>query len=145
LQNRDDRWRNSEGCVSETEPIVPFRPRDTGTRPETTEARSWTAPAPSRVSFDRKELGLILAAYGAKVAQGEWRDYALDFSAATAIFSIFRRTSEVPLYQIVKDPRLSRRQGQYAVIAQGGLVMKRGHDLAQVLRVLMGKPKLVTI
>jgi len=97
-----------------------------------------------RVSFDRKELGLILAAYGSKVAQGEWRDYALDFGAATAIFSIFRRTTEVPLYQIVKDPRLARRQGQYAVIAQGGLVMKRGHDLGQVLRVLMGKPKLVT-
>ena len=65
-------------------------------------------------------------------------------ASATAIFSIFRRTSEVPLYQIVKDPRLSRKQGQYAVIAQGGLIMKRGHDLAQVLRVLLGKPKLVT-
>jgi len=131
--------------VSETEPIVPFRPREPGARPETVEARNWAAPAaPQRVAFDRKELGLILAAYGAKVAQGEWRDYALDFGAATAIFSIFRRSSEVPLYQIVKDPRLSRRQGQYSVIAQGGLIMKRGHDLAQVLRVFLSKPKLVS-
>ncbi|MBL8906134.1 MAG: DUF2794 domain-containing protein [Rhizobiales bacterium] len=130
--------------MSETEPIVPFRPREPGARPETAEARSWAAPPLPRVAFDRKELGLILAAYGAKVAQGEWRDYALDFGAATAIFSIFRRSSEVPLYQIVKDPRLARRQGQYAVIAPGGLIMKRGHDLAQVLRVFRGKPHLVT-
>ena len=131
--------------MSDAEPIVPFRPREPGARPETTEARSWAAPQPPRVAFDRKELGLILAAYGAKVAQGEWRDYALDFGAATAIFSIFRRSSEVPLYQIVKDPRLSRRQGQYAVVAPGGLIMKRGHDLAQVLRVFAGRPKLVDV
>ena len=130
--------------MSETEPIVPFRPREPGARPEANEARSWGTPSAPSVAFDRKELGLILAAYGAKVAQGEWRDYALDFGAATAIFSIFRRSSEIPLYQIVKDPRLSRRQGQYAVIGQGGWVMKRGHDLAQVLRVFAGKPKLVT-
>ena len=78
------------------------------------------------------------------VAQGDWRDYAMDFGREVATFSIFRRTSEVPLYRIVKNPALARKQGLYAVIAQGGLILKRGHDLAQVLRVLIKKPRLAT-
>ena len=73
------------------------------------------------------------------VAEGDWRDYAMDFGREVATFSIFRRTSEVPLYRIVKNPALARKQGLYAVIAQGGLILKRGHDLAQVLRVLIKK------
>jgi hypothetical protein len=78
------------------------------------------------------------------VAEGDWRDYAMDFGREMATFSIFRRTSEVPLYRIVKNPALARKQGLYAVIAQGGLILKRGHDLAQVLRVLIKKPRLAT-
>ena len=78
------------------------------------------------------------------VAEGDWRDYAMDFGREVATFSIFRRTSEVPLYRIVKNPALARKQGLYAVIAQGELILKRGHDLAQVLRVLIKKPRLAT-
>ena len=98
-----------------------------------------------QVAFDRKELNVILGVYGTKVAEGEWRDYALDFGRDKAVFSIFRRTSEMPLYRIVKDPSLARKQGIYSVIAQGGLILKRGHDLAQVLRVLLKPPKLTTV
>jgi hypothetical protein len=97
------------------------------------------------ISFDRTELDLILGVYGSKVAEGEWRDYALDFSRDSAIFSVFRRTSEMPLYRIVKDPKLARKQGAYAVLAQGGMILRRGHDLAQVLRVLIRKPRLRTV
>ncbi|WP_330084562.1 DUF2794 domain-containing protein [Methylocystis iwaonis] len=92
--------------------------------------------AAAQVSFDRRELNALFNLYGAKVAAGEWRDYALDFTPAKAVFSIFRRTSEAPLYRIEKNPELARKQGAYAVIAAGGLVMRRGHDLARVLRVL---------
>ena len=98
---------------------------------------------PQKITFDRKELGQILNLYGRKVAAGEWRDYAMDFLKDTAVFSVFRRTSEVPLYRIVKDPALARRQGNYAVIAAGGRVLKRGSDLARVLRVLEGPLRLV--
>lgn len=69
------------------------------------------------------------------VASGEWRDYAIDMLKDRAVFSVFRRTSEMPLYRIVKDPKLARRQGAYQVVAAGGLVMKRGHDLGAVLKV----------
>ncbi len=89
-----------------------------------------------RVSFDRLELREIFNVYGKKVAAGEWRDYAIDFGSETAVFSIFRRTSETALYRIVKDPALRNRQGAYAVIAATGLILKRGPDLARVLRVL---------
>lgn len=98
-----------------------------------------------QVSFDRRELNTILGVYGNKVASGEWRDYALDFGQNTAVFSIFRRTSEMPLYRIVKDPSLARKQGLYSVVAQGGLILKRGHDLGTVLRVLVKPPKLTAV
>ncbi len=98
--------------------------------------------SPKPISFDRHELSLILNLYGRFVAAGEWRDYAMDFGRERAEFSVFRRASEQPLYRIVKDPALARRQGQYAVVAQGGLILKRGQDLTQVLRVFLKAPKL---
>jgi hypothetical protein len=91
---------------------------------------------PPQVAFNRDELRTIFNLYGRRVAEGEWRDYALDFRRDKAVFSIYRRASEMPLYRIEKDPKLARRQGAYAVIAAGGLVMKRGSDLARVLAVL---------
>lgn len=89
-----------------------------------------------RVAFDRAELGAILSLYGRMVAAGEWRDYAMSFLREVAVFSVFRRATETPLYRIEKRPRLRAAQGQYAVIAMDGRVLKRGHDLPVVLRVL---------
>jgi hypothetical protein len=91
---------------------------------------------PTQVTFDRRELNRILDLYGRKVAAGEWRDYAIDFLKDRAVFSVFRRTSEMPLYRIEKNPKLARKQGAYSVIAPGGMVMRRGHELERVLRVL---------
>ena len=101
------------------------------------------AAAQREVTFNRAELRTILDLYARKVADGDWRDYAIDFTRDKAVFSVFRRTSEVPLYRIEKDPRLARRQGAYSVVAASGLVLKRGHDLARVLRVLDKPLKLV--
>ena len=93
-------------------------------------------PRDCRIRFERGELKRILSTYGRMVMAGEWRDYAIDFRDDVAVFSIFRRTSEIPLYSIEKRPRLKDRQGQYSVVAAGGQVLKRGHDLSTVLRVL---------
>ncbi len=87
----------------------------------------------AQVRFDRAELDRILRIYGRMVAAGEWRDYAIDFLEEAAVFSIFRRASEMPLYRIEKRPKLRGRQGMYAVIAATGLILKRGHELEQVL------------
>nr|WP_111297645.1 DUF2794 domain-containing protein [Paracoccus saliphilus] len=94
---------------------------------------------PDRVVFDRKELALILSTYGRFVAAGEWRDYGMSFLREAAIFSVFRRAAEQPLYRIEKRPRLRSAQGAYAVIAMDGRILKRGHDLKQVLTVLERK------
>jgi len=94
-----------------------------------------SARPPAQVAFTRAELDRILAVYGFFVAAGEWRDYAIDSLREAAVFSVFRRASEAPLYRIEKRPKLARRQGAYAVVSTSGQVMKRGHDLAQVLRV----------
>ncbi|MBV0913714.1 DUF2794 domain-containing protein [Anianabacter salinae] len=94
---------------------------------------------PEQVAFDRSELGLILAVYGRMVAAGEWRDYGMSFLREVAVFAIFRRTAEHPLYRIEKRPRLRNKQGMYAVIGMDGQILKRGHDLKSVLRVLERK------
>nr|WP_240549782.1 DUF2794 domain-containing protein [Devosia salina] len=93
-------------------------------------------PAQPIVAFERKELMQILSVYGRKVASGEWRDYAMDFLKDRALFSIYARVSERPLFVVEKNPKLRNRQGQYMVTNQQGRILKRGHDLAQVLRVL---------
>ncbi len=91
------------------------------------------AKNPPPVTFHRRELDLILKVYGRMVGEGEWRDYAIDHRRGRAVFSVFRRTSETPLFRIVKDPALARRQGTWTVISATGLVLKRGHELARVL------------
>jgi hypothetical protein len=98
---------------------------------------------PPAIGFDRHELRQIMNLYGRMVTIGQWRDYAIDFLRDKAVFSVFRRASEVPLYRIVKDPSLARRQGQYAIISQTGVILKRGHDLARVLKAVDKPMRLV--
>ena len=90
----------------------------------------------TQVTFDRRELSEILRVYGYRVSQGEWRDYAIDFQKDRAVFSIFKRASEMPVYRVEKDPKLTRKQGAYAVVNTSGMILKRGHELRQVLKVL---------
>ena len=98
-------------------------------------ARSRPAPG-TQVTFSRRELNRILDLYGRKVAAGEWRDYAIDFLKDRAVFSVFRRTSEVPIYRIEKNPKLARRQGAFSVISATGLIVRRGPELDRVLRAI---------
>ena len=100
-------------------------------------------PQANRVTFNRLELNRILNLYGRMVADGEWRDYAIDFLKDRAVFSVFRRASEMPIYRIEKDPRLARKQGMYSVISPTGLILRRGHELERVLLVIDRKLSLV--
>ncbi|WP_363319795.1 DUF2794 domain-containing protein [Roseovarius sp.] len=93
----------------------------------------------TQVAFHRTELAIILSLYGRMVAAGEWRDYGISCLRDLAVFSIFRRTAENPLYRIEKRPKLRARQGQYAVVGIDGQILKRGNDLKAVLRVLERK------
>ena len=91
-------------------------------------------PRQAGVFFDRRELDRILRLYGRMVAAGEWRDYGMDSLQEAAVFSVFRRASEAPLYRIEKRPALARKQGAWAIVGQGGHILRRGQDLEQVLR-----------
>ena len=106
-------------------------------------ARQPQAQNSGPVTFNRHEIMKILEVYGRRVAEGEWRDYAIDHLRERAVFSIFRRTSEVPIYRIVKQPKLARRQGAYSLVAPTGAILKRGHDLTNVLRAIDTPLKLV--
>ncbi len=128
--------------MSEAEPIQ-LSPRS-GAGVVSTNAFASQALA-TTVSFTRDELCEILNLYGRKVAAGEWRDYAIDFGRDKAVFSVFRRSSEVPLYRIEKCPRLARRQGAYSVVAATGLILKRGHELGRVLAVLEKSVRLAVV
>ncbi|MBU2890037.1 DUF2794 domain-containing protein [Celeribacter halophilus] len=94
---------------------------------------------PDKVAFNRLELGAIMGLYGRMVAAGEWRDYGMSFLKDVAVFSVFRRTAEHPLYRIEKRPKLRGKQGMYAVIGMDGQILKRGSDLRVVLRILERK------
>ncbi|MDP1737239.1 MAG: DUF2794 domain-containing protein [Caulobacter sp.] len=96
---------------------------------------TYAQPSAAVVFFERRELERLLRLYGRMVAAGEWRDYAIAGLSESAVFSVFRRASEQPLYRIEKRPALARKQGAWAVLTQGGHILKRGHDLEQVLRV----------
>jgi hypothetical protein len=128
--------------LSDVEPIQFSPRRRAGAQTIATQATSAFAAA---TFFTRLELNQILNLYGRKVADGEWRDYAIDFGREKAVFSVFRRTSEVPLYRIEKNPKLAARQGAYSVIAATGQILKRGHDLARVLGVLERKVRLAAV
>ncbi len=129
--------------MSESEPIT-FSPHAAGNYRGQQSASSQASEASRCATFTRQELTAILAVYGRKVAAGEWRDYAIDHNRDKAVFSIFRRSSEIPLFRIEKNPKLARKQGAFSVVAPAGLVLKRGHELARVLSVLEGRPRLVT-
>jgi hypothetical protein len=88
-----------------------------------------------RVFFERRELDQLMRLYGRMVAAGEWRDYGIAGLSDHAVFSIFRHAAEAPLYRVEKRPALARKQGAWAVVGQGGMILKRGHELAQVLKV----------
>ncbi len=95
------------------------------------------------ITFHRRELDAILRIYSLKVGEGEWRDYAIDHLKEKAVFSVFQRSSEVPVFRIEKDPRLARKQGAFSVIAASGLIVKRGQELENVLKVFDKSAKLV--
>ena len=99
----------------------------------------------NQVTFERRELDRLLSLYGRMVAAGEWRDYAIDFLKDRAVFSVFRRSSEVPIYRIEKNPRLARRQGAYSVVSATGLIVRRGPELDRVLRAIDKAPNLVAV
>lgn len=99
--------------------------------------------APALVVFNRHELSEIFNVYGRRVAAGEWRDYAIDWGRETAVFSIFRRASEVPIYRVMKQPKLARRQGAYSIVSATGQILKRGHELRRVLDAIDTRVSLV--
>ena len=101
------------------------------------------ASIPPRATFTRQELNIILNVYGRQVAAGEWRDYAMDFTKDRAVFSVYRRASEMPIYRIEKTPKLARKQGAYSIVTQTGLILKRGHDLRRVLAAVDKRVRLV--
>jgi Protein of unknown function (DUF2794) len=126
--------------LSVIEPIA-FRPRPassgaSGRSQLTTSPVVSIGQTPVKAAFNRQELNAILAVYGRKVAAGEWRDYALDFAPDKAVFSIFRRASECPLFRVEKCPGLARKQGAFSVVAMSGHILKRGHELDRVLAAL---------
>ena len=114
-----------------TSRILPFTPNPA----QPTRLTASSNRQATQTAFHRTELALILNVYGQMVSQGDWKDYAMDFLKDRAVFSVYRRASEHPLYRIEKRPALKDKQGQYSVIAPGGLILKRGHDLKTVLRV----------
>ena len=118
--------------LSDSDPII-LCPPSVGNITRITSSTSTQSKRP--VCFDRQELNIILNVYGRRVAAGEWRDYALDMEKDRAVFSIFRRSSEMPIYRVEKNPKLARKQGAFSVISASGQILNRGSDLRRVLSI----------
>jgi hypothetical protein len=86
-----------------------------------------------QIGFTRAELQRIIDLYGRMVAAGQWKDYALEFGRDHAAFWAFRRTAENPEFKIEKRPSLRLRQGQWSLVSEGGMVLRRGDELGPVL------------
>ncbi len=127
--------------MSDTDTVVPLHRNQTPLQRSAPNQKQRPIQNPI-IAFQKPELNTILNIYGHHVAAGDWRDYAIGYGKQKATFSIFRHTSECPIYCIIKDPKLSKKQGMYSVIDQTGRILKRGHDLAQVLKVFAKKPRL---
>lgn len=98
---------------------------------------------PLPVTFHRRELDAILWIYGRMVGEGEWKDYAIDHTSEKAVFSVFKRSGEMPLFRIEKNPKLAAKQGAFSVVNTHGMILKRGHELQQVLKVFDKALKLI--
>lgn len=129
-------WNPETGSATKDAKVVQLHSSSTAS------SNQQSKQAPEIVSFDRKELDQILRVYGFKVADGEWKDYAIDMLKDRAVFSVFRRAHDTPLHCIEKNPKLANKQGMYSVTGTDGRILKRGHDLPTVLKVLEKKPKL---
>ncbi|CUX32497.1 DUF2794 domain-containing protein [Agrobacterium fabrum] len=115
--------------------------RDNSTVIDLREYKTNKDPLP--VTFHRRELDAILRIYGRMVGEGEWRDYAIDHLKEKAVFSVFKRSGEMPLYRIEKNPKLATKQGAYCVVNVDGRILKRAHELPQVLKVFDKVLKLI--
>lgn len=115
--------------------------RDSSTVVDLREYKKDKDPLP--ITFHRRELDAILRIYGRMVGEGEWRDYAIDHLREKAVFSVFKRSGEMPLYRIEKNPKLAAKQGAYCVVNTDGRILKRGHELPQVLKVFDNVLKLI--
>lgn len=100
-----------------------------------TSATNRNSQYPAKIAFQRPELNRIMNVYGLLVRSGEARDYGIGMGKDRAVFAIYRRASEQPTWRIEKVPALANRQGAYAVYGSAGQVLKRGHELQNVLRV----------
>lgn len=92
----------------------------------------------AEVTFERRELALILDVYGRMVAAGECRDYAIDHRRDRAVFSILRGSAEHPVWRVEKARGEGGLPG-YSVVGMDGRILERGRDLRRVLRVLERK------
>lgn len=145
------REKSNRAIIADVTPIQVLRLSDERSEPDSSILR-WPglgSEAGARsdfvVGFDRRELQAIFNVYGRMVAQGVWRDYAMDFMPTRAVFSIFRHTGEAAYYRIVKEPKAARKHGTYSILMPTGLVVKRGSELARLLAVLEKKPRLVSL
>lgn len=139
-------WMASSAASRNKAKLISFaakRPLATSGTSNVVVASTGNLPKPSQITFNRKELNAILNVYSFMVAGGEWRDYAIDHLKDRAVFSVYRKASERALFRIEKDPKLANRQGAYSVVAENGVILKRGQELRQVLKVFDKQLRLV--
>jgi len=92
----------------------------------------------NEIFFNKKELGEILNIYGSMVSKGEWKDYAIFINKNVVGFNIYRKATEKPLFQIIKN--LKSKIGQkYQLKDQQGKIIKNSDELKNIISILNKK------
>lgn len=100
--------------------------------PASRRARRW-------ICFERGEMARLLTLYSARVAEGVWRDYAIDPGESLSAFSIFRHASESPIYTVVKFAAGKADEPLFALFA-GPRRLRRARDLGEIIDYLRDRP-----
>ena len=97
------------------------------------------APDSQITTFNKNELNLILSIYGRNVAQGIWKDYAIDHAKDFAIFSIYRNTFEKVFLSIKKNSSKFKKQRKFALYDANQKKIKDSDILTDIINQLRNK------
>ncbi len=100
------------------------------------------SPSSRAIFFDRNELSQLLSLYSRRVANGQWRDYAIDQQGGSAVFSVFRHTHDAPAFRIAKQS--ARGTGSAYVVSSGAETLIQAKTMAEALSVFGGTLRVVS-
>jgi len=85
------------------------------------------------IFFVKKELQTILNLYGKMVSNGTWKDYGVSTGPREISFDIYQRSSEKPIYKILKNLKPKNYNEKFCIKDRHGNILKKSSDLLSLI------------